>query len=105
MQEGHFERHINRIRKIYRQRRDTIINNIKSSSLGNITEISGEGSGLHIVLSFKNGISQNEIISSAAEAGVKIHGLTEYYSFPVSDIPDNSVVVGNPARIIKYKKV
>ncbi len=94
MQEGHFERHINRIRKIYRQRRDTIINNIKSSSLGNITEISGEGSGLHIVLSFKNGISQNEIISSAAESGVKIHGLTEYYSFPVSDIPDNSVVIG-----------
>ena len=41
-----------------------------------------------------NGMSQNEIVALALKAGVKIHGLTEYYSFPDSNIPENSLVIG-----------
>ena len=94
MAEGYFERHINRIKKVYRQRRDTLINCIKNSPLKNHAVISGEGAGLHIVLKVVNGMSQNEFVSSALNAGIKIHGLTEYYSFPDSNIPENSLVIG-----------
>lgn len=94
MAEGHFERHINRIKRIYKERRDTLINCIKSSPLSDFAVISGEGAGLHIVLKIMNGMSQNEIVALALKAGVKIHGLTEYYSFPDSNIPENSLVIG-----------
>jgi len=49
---------------------------------------------LHIVLKVVNGMSQNQLVSSALKAGIKIHGLTEYYSFPDSNIPENSLVMG-----------
>ncbi|HEZ7987070.1 MAG TPA: PLP-dependent aminotransferase family protein [Ruminococcus sp.] len=94
MAEGHFERHINRIKKVYRQRRDTLINCIKNTPLSDHAVISGEGAGLHIVLKVVNGMSQNQLVSSALKAGIKIHGLTEYYSFPDSNIPENSLVMG-----------
>lgn len=94
MAEGHFERHINRIKRVYRQRRDTLINCIKNSPLSDHSVISGEDAGLHIVLKVMNGMPQNELVSSALKAGIKIHGLTEYYSFPDSNIPENSLVIG-----------
>jgi len=94
MADGYFERHINRIKKIYKQRRDTLINCIKNSPLSDYAVISGESAGLHIVLKVMNGMSQNEIVALALKAGVKIHGLTEYYSFPDSNIPENSLVIG-----------
>lgn len=94
MAEGHFERHINRIKKVYRQRRDTLINCIKNSSLSDSAVISGEGAGLHIVLKVLNGMSQDELVSSAFKSGIRIHGLTEYYSFPDSNIPESSLVIG-----------
>lgn len=94
IKEGHFERHISRIRKTYRQRRDTLIRCIESSSFSDSVSISGRESGLHIIVKFNNGMTQNEIISLASEKGIKLHGLTEYYSFPVSDIPSGTVLIG-----------
>lgn len=94
MAEGHFERHINRIKKVYKHRRDTLINCIRNCSLSDSTVISGDGAGLHIVLKVLNGMSQNELVSFALKTGIKIHGLTEYYSFPDLNIPESSLVIG-----------
>lgn len=94
MREGHFERHLNRMKKLLRQRRDTLIESISSSPLSSLIRISGENSGVHIVLKVNNGMSQSELISAAAQNGVNLSGLSEYYSFPVSDIPESTVILG-----------
>lgn len=92
--EGYFERHINRLKKVFRQRRDTLVNCIKNSPLAGVSQIFGDNSGIHILLKISNGMSQSELIETALKSGIKIHGISEYYSFPVYDIPENAVILG-----------
>ncbi len=105
MEKGHFERHIGRMKKIYRQRRDILCQKLSKSTLGNFVNISDCDAGMHLLLTVKNGMKQNELISSAAREGAKVYGLSEYYSFPVSDMPENVVIAGfsglNEQQIIK----
>lgn len=94
MEKGHFERHINRMKKIYRSRRDILVKKISEGRLGEIVSISGCDAGMHMLLTVSNGMKQNELVSSAAKNGAKVYSLSEYYSFPVADIPENTVVAG-----------
>lgn len=94
MERGHFDRHISRMKKIYRRRRDILCDKISGGALGKFTEISGTDAGMHLMLTVKNGMKQSELVSAAAAEGAKVYGLSGYYSFPVSDMPDNTVVVG-----------
>lgn len=94
MANGYFDRHINRLKKIYRQRRDILYNKISESKLGDFVKISGCDAGMHLLLTVENGMKQNELLASASNEGVKVYGLSEYYSFPVSDMPENVIVAG-----------
>lgn len=94
MEQGHFERHISRMKKIYKQRRDVLCKKILSGPLKNIVKISGIEAGMHVLLTVDNGMSEDELLQSAKAVGVKCYGLRSFYSFPVSDMPDNVVVLG-----------
>nr|MDD6336526.1 PLP-dependent aminotransferase family protein [bacterium] len=94
MEKGHFDRHINRMKKIYRQRRDLLCQTISEGRLGKIAEISGCDAGMHLLLTIHNGMKQSQLVSCAAAEGARVYGLGEYYSFPVSDMPENIVVAG-----------
>ena len=54
-------------------------------------------------------MNQSELLASASKHGVKVYGLSEYYSFPVSNMPENIVVVGfsglNTEQLIKGVEV
>lgn len=91
---GQFERHVNRIKKIYKQRRDAIVRRVQAAWYRDVAELTGQNSGLHLVLRFNDGTTQNALVDSAARDGVKLRGLTEYYSFPVSNIPEGAVILG-----------
>lgn len=60
---------------------------------------------MHLMLTVKNGMKQNELLASAAIEGVKVYGLSEYYSFPVSNMPENIIIAGfsgmNEQQLIK----
>lgn len=75
MREGDFEKHLNRMRKIYRRKLDKVIALFKPYP--QITII-GEQSGLHIVLIVKNGMTEETLIQRAADAHIKIYGLSSY---------------------------
>lgn len=94
MENGNFDRHINRMKKIYRSRRDLMIKKISEGKLHKIVEITGCDAGMHMLLKVSNGMKQNELVWSAARQGVKVYGLSEYYSFPVLYMPENVVVAG-----------
>ncbi|MGJ9457910.1 PLP-dependent aminotransferase family protein [Oceanobacillus sp. CF4.6] len=76
MKEGDFERHLNRMRKIYRRKLEKIIDMLKPYE-GTVSVI-GERSGLHIVLSVKNGMSEEELVKQALDAGIKVYPLSGY---------------------------
>ncbi|MDV4152647.1 PLP-dependent aminotransferase family protein [Clostridium sp. AL.422] len=77
IEEGHFERHLNKMRNIYRRKREFLVSLIKKHL--NNTEIIGTNSGLHLLLKVNNGMSEKELIMSAEEKGIRILGLSNSY--------------------------
>lgn len=76
IREGHFERHLNRMRAIYKGKHDTLLGELKD--IKNFS-ISGENAGLHILLAETAGRSEEELIQLAEEQEVRVYGLSDYY--------------------------
>lgn len=76
IEKGHFERHLNRMRKIYREKHDILLNGLKG--MEKRFTVSGENAGLHILLQDKLGRSEKELTEAAASAGVRVYGLSEF---------------------------
>lgn len=73
--EGYFERHLNRMRKIYRAKHELLLEYLKP--MRGQFRISGENAGLHLLLTSKGGLSEAQLIESAAAEGVRVYGLSE----------------------------
>ncbi len=73
---GHFERHLNRMRKIYREKHDMVLNGLKGMEKS--FTVSGENAGLHILLQDRRGRNEEELVGAAAKAGVRVYGLSEF---------------------------
>ena len=77
--EGYYEKHINRMRNAYRKKRDLLLNSIKNSPLGDISEISEEKSGLHFVLNIKTNIPEKELVASCKENSIRLMPISYFY--------------------------
>ncbi len=82
---GLFERHLNKMKNIYKSKRDFLIELIKASRIGENFQIIGSEAGLHFLLEANNEISENELVSLAKKKGVRVRGLKEYYLSPVTN--------------------
>lgn len=80
LEEGYYERHLNKTRALYKSRHDMLLGCLKS--LQDRCVISGENAGVHLLLHFHNGIPEEELIRRAGERGVKVYGLSEYFIEP-----------------------
>lgn len=78
---GHFERHINRMRKLYLGRRDFFLKTLEASRLSEILEVQSTNAGMHLLLSSRCGLGERELLERAAAEDVRVYGLSEYYSF------------------------
>lgn len=90
---GHFERHLNRMKNIYRARRDAFVDSLHAGCRGGVV-ISGENAGLHILVSVDNGMNEGELLESAEKNGVRVYGLSAFYANPSAGIPPSTVVLG-----------
>lgn len=77
IQGGYYERHLNRIRNIYKGRRDALL--LGLNPLSNNISISGQEAGLHLLLTSKVCLSEIDMIKLAKRYGVKVYGLSAYY--------------------------
>ncbi len=75
---GYFERHLNRMRAVYREKHDMIIAAFKENS--DVIRISGENAGLHLLLEVNNGMTEDELIAAARKNGVRVYGLSENFN-------------------------
>lgn len=82
IEEGYYERHLNKMRALYKSRHDTLLNAWKG--LEHVVQISGENAGVHLLLTFQNGMNEEELVALAEDAGIKVYGLSEYYVTPPS---------------------
>lgn len=77
IQNGHFERHLNKMRHLYKKKRETLVNEI--SKIKSRIEIMGADAGLHLLLAIDNGMTEDELVLAASKAGVKVYGISKYY--------------------------
>ena len=85
---GHYARHLNKMRALYKSRHDTLIGALKPM-LKNCS-ISGENAGVHILLEFPSEAEEKELIEKAKQQGIRVYGLSEYY---LKNIPKNNTIL------------
>lgn len=90
--EGYFERHLNRMRNLYRQKRECLVKEINEQLPG--AEVEGDSAGLHFTLRVNNGMSEQALIQSAGNHRVKVYGLSRYYSILPPGQSDGTVLLG-----------
>lgn len=95
MSRGYFEKHINRMKTIYRIKRDAIIGFIKASTLNKICEILEEDSGLHFLLKINTILTDEQVIREAEQLGIKISSVSEY-SYLKQDIISHLFIINYP---------
>lgn len=72
---GEFEKHLNRMRKIYSKKRQLLIDMLNERK--DIT-IKGADAGLHVVLEYPKNYSEEYIVKKAKEKKIKVYGLGSY---------------------------
>lgn len=76
---GQLEKHINRMRSLYRSRRDTLIKCIRSQQNFPSVRIMEEDAGLHFLLRLDTELTDADIVSRCRENGLRVSCLGEYY--------------------------
>lgn len=98
IREGYYERHLNRMRSIYKSRHDTLLECLKP--LTDKITVHGEFAGTHLLLTLENGMKEEEAIARAEKAGVRIYGLSTYY---IGKKPDKDTVILGYANMGEQK--
>lgn len=78
MKEGCFERHLNKMRTIYKKKREILMSSLQR--LLPEAALSGADAGLHIVLRVENGMREDELVAAAAGQGVRVYGFSRFYA-------------------------
>ena len=76
---GHFEKHINRMRKFYRGRRNRVVEILKNCPFASRLEILELDAGLHFLLKVDTQLSDRVLTEKLLDRGIKIHPLSHYY--------------------------
>ena len=79
LSEGHFEKHINRMRKAYKNRRNRLVEVLRRSSVAKTITIEEQDAGLHFLLRIHTDMTDEELTARWAEAGIRIRALSHYY--------------------------
>lgn len=78
MQDGYFERHVNKMRNVYKRKSEALVREI--TKLAARVEILGADTGLHLLLKVDNGMTEERLVALALQHGVKVYGISKYYS-------------------------
>lgn len=75
---GHWERHLNKMRTVYRKKQTALVQSIEKYMDRQATII-GDDAGLHILLSVQKQLSEKELIERAEAYKVKVYPTSVYY--------------------------
>ena len=82
LSEGHYERHLSRMRKEYRLRRDAVLEAFRSSAFAHRITLSEQGAGLHFLLRLETNRSDDQLRRRGETLGVQLGFLSEYAAVP-----------------------
>jgi GntR family transcriptional regulator/MocR family aminotransferase len=79
---GRFDRHLRRVREIYRARRDVLTAEVEHAF--GPSRLHGLAAGCHALLRLPDGTSEPAVVAAAATMGVRVNGL-DHYRFVAAD--------------------
>lgn len=94
MEDGGFERHLNRMKGAYKEKRDHLIQLLRNSRLGPLCEIWNHDAGLHFLLRVRNGMSEDALVETAKAAGVHLAGFSDHLLAGDPKAPEATLVIG-----------
>jgi GntR family transcriptional regulator/MocR family aminotransferase len=76
---GLYERHLRRVRRRNVAARTVLLEAVHAH-LGGRVAVTGDGAGAHVVLWLEGGVSEQAVIAAAAARGVRISGVSRYFT-------------------------
>lgn len=90
---GYFEKHINRMRRFYKNRREQVIGLLRDCRWADRLTTREEDAGLHLLVKVDCGLSDRELTGWLMERGIRAKCLSEYYRGPCPKEDSGFVVV------------
>ena len=75
--EGHFARHLRRMRALYAERQQALLSALQTE-VGDRLEVAPEEAGMHLIAWLPNGSDDSAVAQKAAEAGIKVNAVSIY---------------------------
>lgn len=91
--EGHFEKHINRMRRFYRARRDKVIAALDTCPWHDHLTVLEQNAGLHFLLQVDTTLSDEQITQLWAGCGIHVLPLSHYYREHIPDHARGKLVI------------
>ncbi|MFU8792898.1 MAG: PLP-dependent aminotransferase family protein [Acholeplasmataceae bacterium] len=91
MKDGVFYKHLNRMKVKYKQKRDELIKQLKSSTFGHKIDIINADAGLHFILKHHD-LAAHDLSLRAKKNGIEIKTLYEHLQVPIKGFEDGLVM-------------
>ena len=79
---GYFEKHINRMRKFYKTRRNRVVSLLESCAFSQRITILEQDAGLHFLVKVETDLPDDVLAGRLAAAGIRIKPISSYYHLP-----------------------
>ena len=76
---GYFEKHINRMRKFYKNRRNKVVSILENCLFSERLTILEQDAGLHFLLRVDTALTDEALCEKLASAGIRVRSLSSYY--------------------------
>lgn len=76
LEQGSFERHLNRMRGIYKNRHDLFLRMLRNENW--VHRIYGDHAGMHLLVEAESALSAEELVHYVREQGIRIYALEEF---------------------------
>ncbi len=83
LQRGYFEKHINRLRRGYKLRRDQVVQVIRRCPFASRLTILEQDAGLHFLVRVDSHYSAQTLVDICRDFGIRVRSLQSYYHRPV----------------------
>lgn len=91
--DGHFARHLRRMRTIHEQRRTALVESV-TDRLGHVMQIIGADAGLHCTARLVDRLDDKQVSEKAAELGVIVKALSDYFVTTKRSAKTNGLIFG-----------
>ena len=93
LEEGYFEKHLNRMRKAYKARRNAIAAALAECLWASRLELLEQDAGLHFLLRVDTQLTEAQLLERCANAGILVRTLSSYYHGPVPAQDEKCLVI------------